>query len=353
MAAGAGGTFVISWAQTEVDGVIAAPPEALVIGSDWRWHGEVLRIDGPPELLLLTGQMGEADTRRRAARTVRRLLGAAVSGRKLGEIDMIEADAEQSFTVTDGYASYSVSLIELPGTTTRLLMFLGRVPPRDTELWVVDRALELRELSAPVASSSVICFTHGTLIHTPSGTRPVETLRPGDRVLTRDDGAQEIIWTGGRRISGARLHVMPEYRPVRFRAGAFGIGRPDGDLLVSPQHRMLVRGSAARALFNETEVLVSARDLVNGGSVRIEHGLREVQYVHLMFERHQILRANGLETESFHPGATTLEMIAPEDRAGLLSLMPNLAVDTASYGGYARRRLGAAETAILRHELAA
>lgn len=353
MAAGAGGTFVISWTQTEVDGISAAPVEALMIGAEWRWHGEALRIDGPAEFLQLQGAVGELETRRRAARTVRRLLGAAVSGRRLDEADEIEADAEQSFTVTDGYAAYTVTLVDLPDSPARLAMFSGRVPPRDTELWVVDRMLDTRRRSLLAEAPAVICFTRGTLIETPAGLRAVETLHPGERVLTRDDGAQEVVWTGGRRMSGARLYAMPELRPVRFRAGALGIGRPDADLLVSPQHRMLVQGPAARALFNEAEVLVAAADLVNGGSVRIEQGLREVQYIHLLFERHQILCANGLESESFHPGASTLEMIEPAARAGLLALMPQLAGGTAAYGGYARRRLRAAEAAILRHDLAA
>jgi len=353
MAAGASGTFVISWMQTEVDGIAAAPVDALAIGADWRWHGEALRIDGPADILHLHGAIGEHETRRRAARTVRRLLGAAVTGRHFDETGEIATDAEQSFTVTDGYEAFTVTLIDLPDGAARLAMFAGRVPPRDTELWVVDRMLETNPRGPSAETPAVICFTRGTLIETTQGLRAVEMLRPGDRVQTRDDGAQEIVWTGGRRMTGARLYAMPELRPVRFRAGALGIGRPDGDLLVSPQHRMLVRGAAARALFNEAEVLVAAADLVNGGSVRVEQGLREVQYIHLLFERHQIVRANGLESESFHPGASTLEMIDPVARAGLLALMPHLADGTGTYGGYARRRLGTAEAAILRHDMAA
>lgn len=353
MKAGAGGTFVISWAQTEVDGVCAAPIGALTIGAQWRWQGEALRIDGPAELLLLTGAVGEAETRRHAARAVRRLLGAAVNGRRFDEADPADSESDQSFTVTDGYAAYTVTLVDLPDSPARLAMFSGRIPPRETELWLVDRMLDTRPRQLAIEAPAVICFTRGTLIATPQGQRAVETLRPGERVSTRDDGAQEIVWTGGRRMTGARLYVTPELRPVRFRAGALGIGRPDADLLVSPQHRMLVQGAASRALFNEAEVLVAAADLVNGATVRFEQGLREVHYIHLLFERHQILRANGLESESFHPGASTLEMIAPDECASLLRLMPHLEGDTAAYGAYARRRLRTAEAAILRHDLAA
>ncbi|MFD1808336.1 Hint domain-containing protein [Gemmobacter lanyuensis] len=126
-------------------------------------------------------------------------------------------------------------------------------------------------------------------------------MRPGDSILTRDNGPQPILWTGHRRMTGARLYAMPHLRPIRFRAGALGSGRPEDDLLVSPQHRMLVQGPAARALFNEAEVLVAAEDLLNDRSIVVDHALREVTYVHILLERHNIVFANGMETESFHP----------------------------------------------------
>lgn len=353
MKAGYCGTFVISWAQTEVDGIMAAPTEALTTGCQWRWSGEAVRIDGPADLLVLTGAEGDEEVRRSAARTVRRLMGAAISGHRLDQPEPDLRSFEQGFTVTDGRQAYVVTVIEMADAAARLLMFTGHLPPKDTEMWVVDRALETVPRHRLPEAPAVICFTAGTRILTPGGVRAVESLRPGDRVSTRDDGAQEILWIGGRRMSGARLYAMPELRPIRFGAGALGIGRPEDTLLVSPHHRMLVRGQAARALFNEPEVLVAARDLVNGGTIRVQQGLREVSYIHLLLDRHQILRANGLDSESFHPGSTTLEMIALEQRAGLLALMPGVFDDPASYGAYARRSLQRSEAAILRHDLAA
>lgn len=353
MKTGYSGTFVISWAQTEADGIPAAPVSALTIGCQWRWSGEAVRIDGPSDVLVLTGAEGEEDIRRRAARSVRRLLGAAISPQRFDLTDSDDRSFEQGFTVTDGYQAYEVTVVELADGSARLLMFVGRLPPRNTDLWLVDRALEANHRQQLPDAPAVICFTPGTRIATPAGLRAVETLRTGDRVSTRDDGAQEILWVGERRMSGARLYAMPEFRPIRFGAGALGIGRPEATLLVSPQHRMLVQGHAARALFNEAEVLVAARDLVNGGTIRVEQGLREVHYIHLLLERHQILRADGLDCESFHPNSTTPEMIVPEQRAGLLALLPQVFEDPASYGAPARRSLHRSEAAILRHDLAA
>ncbi len=348
------GTFVISWAQTEIDGSLGAPVEYLSSGACWRWSGEAVRVDGPNTLLILTGAEGEADVRLRAARMVRRLIGAAVEGGGVssGLPDLPDLP-DQSFTVTDGIEAFVVTLVELPSAKARLLMFAGRIPPRDTDLWLVDSTVDLRPEPMRLPEPGVICFTPGTLIDTPEGKRPVEALRPGDRVQTRDDGAQDLLWIGSRRMSGARLYALPHLRPVRIRAGAFGIHRPDGDLLVSPQHRLLIKGPSARALFNEAEVLVQAIDLVNGHSVRIEDRLPEVHYIHLMFERHQVLWANGMESESFHPASTALDMIAPEERAGLLSFCPEAEHDPLAYGAFARRALSPSEAAILRHDVVA
>ncbi len=353
MKAGYQGTFVISWAQTEIDGTPVPPLEVVTVGACWRWTGQAICVDGPNDRLILHNARGDAERRTKAARAVRRLLGEAVGHpRTLDDPDETETP-NQSFTVTDGYHAYVVTLIELPESGTRILMFAGRMPPVDSDLWVVDRALDLRPKAARQGPAGVICFTPGTLIETDQGRRPVDALREGDRVLTRDDGAQPICWIGRRDISGARLHAMPHLRPVRISAGAFGIARPDRDLIVSPQHRMLVRGRAAQALFAEDEVLVRACDLVNGRQIHFEGALRGLSYIHLMFERHQVLTANGLETESFHPASTRLEMIARDQRAGLEALVPEVEENPLSYGAFARRALKPSEAAILRHDLAA
>ena len=368
MGTGFYGTFVISWSQTELDGIRAAPLPSLITGAQWRWWGEAVRVDGPAGILVLQGAEGEADLRRRAARMVRRLIGAAgfaAEARCNPETQLesgTDGDAgmpEQGFVVTDGLTAWQVTVIAVEGGAARLLMFTGQMPPAGRELWVVNRSLDGAEAMTrgPQAGAGVICFTAGTLVDTPDGPRAVEQIRAGDRLWTRDDGAQQVIWTGSRRMTGARLYAMPELRPIRIRRGALGVGdrgedRPQSDLIVSPRHRMLLRGPAAQALFNTPEVLVAAGDLIDGMRVHVDHSLREVTYVHLLLERHQILRANGLETESFHPANAALDMLDPAQRQALAALLPGVEADPVSYGDYARRNLSAPEAAILRHEAA-
>jgi hypothetical protein len=205
----------------------------------------------------------------------------------------------------------------------------------------------------PTHEGGVICFTPGTQLATPDGSRPIEKLRPGDLVCTRDNGPQPVVWCGYRRMSGARLWAMPHLRPIRIRRNVFGIGQPDRDLIVSPQHRMLIRGRAAEALFNTDEVLVAAEDLLNDLSIVVDHEMREVTYVHVLLERHQIVQANGLLTESFHPAHSAPEALDPAHRQALVEALPALAADPLAYGDVVRRYLTGAEAAILRHQLVA
>ena len=358
MGTGFRGTFVITWSQTETDGLKAAPLDVLAVGATWRWTGEAVRVDGAQGVLVLHGAEGAADIRKRAARMVRRLVGTAIPSQAVrpvaGAIEDEYEAGEQGFIVTDGTRSYTVTVIDVQDTGARLLMFVDKIPPANLDLWVVRIAIDRSGQAAGARmAGGVICFTPGTVIRTVDGKRLIENLHPGDFIATKDNGPQQILWTGHRRMSGARLHAMPHLRPIRFRAGALGLGRPDAELLVSPQHRMLVAGPAALALFNTSEVLVAAEDLINDSSIVVDQTLREVTYIHILLAQHQVIWANGLETESFHPSNTALDTVEPGQRQRLLDLLPGLAENPHAYGDYARRNLSGSEAAILRHDLAA
>ncbi len=353
MKAGMHGAFVISWSQTDIDGLPAAAPDGLRVGATWSWQGQTVRVDGPHDVL--RSKQSETDTmmRQRVARRVRKLVGTALkipAGSAVGA--SLEQLSDSCFVITNGVQSYTVTIIDLGPGQAPLLMFVDSMPPRDQELWVVHAALDATRYGPGPERNGVICFTPGTRISTPRGPVPVDVLRQGDLVLTRDNGAQPVRWTGGRQMSGARLYVMPSLRPIRIRAGALGIERPEEELLVSPEHRMLLRGDHARALFNTPEVMVAARDLINGQTITVDHSVRAVTYIHLLLDAHQVLWANGVETESFHPASAVLDTLAEGDRGRLLAELPNLARDPMSYGGFVRRNLSASEAAIMLHDAA-
>ena len=159
------------------------------------------------------------------------------------------------------------------------------------------------------------CFTPGTMIATPDGERRVEELKLGDLVLTADHGAQPLMWIGRTSVA-----AEGKLAPVRFESGMFGLTRP---LLVSPQHRMLIDDWRAPYLYGHAEVLIAAHCLVNGKTVtRVEGGT--VDYIHLLFSRHEIVFANGAKSESYFPGHA-VSGSERETQAEILALFPELA----------------------------
>ena len=170
----------------------------------------------------------------------------------------------------------------------------------------------------------VTCFARGTRIETPRGPVAVEDLRPGDLVLTRDRGAQPLRWVGSSRVDGGTLASTPRLRPIRIRAGALGQHAPAQDLLVSPQHRILVRSKIAQRMFGAAEVLVAAKQLVLLDGIDVAEDLAEVEYFHLLFDRHEVVISNGAETESLYTGPQALRSVGPAARQEILDLFPQL-----------------------------
>lgn len=170
----------------------------------------------------------------------------------------------------------------------------------------------------------ILCFTPGARIVTAMGLRAVETLVPGDRVLTADNGMMPLRWTGRRDLSAAELAVDPDLAPVRIARGALGPNLPQQDLVVSPQHRMVITGARAELLFGEHEVLVPALHLVGLPGVTREVAAEGVSYIHLLFDTHEIIFAEGCLTESFQPSDRSLGALDAAQRDELFRLFPEL-----------------------------
>ncbi len=175
--------------------------------------------------------------------------------------------------------------------------------------------------------TNVTCFTAGTQIETAAGPRPVESLLPGDLVNTRDHGLQSLRWIGQRRISLADQILTPALRPVRLAAGSMGPDLPQREVMVSPQHRVLIDNPQAEMLFGEPEVLVAALHLVDDVSVTQPY-LADVTYVHLLFDRHEVVQTSGLWSESFQPAARTLAGMDADQRAEIAALFPEASPKT-------------------------
>ena len=198
--------------------------------------------------------------------------------------------------------------------------------------------------SAFVSVTTVPCFTAGTRIQTDRGEIAVEHLAVGDLVMTRDHGLQHLRWIGMRTV-----RAEGRFAPVVIEAGTFGHHRR---LVVSPQHRILLTHWMAELMFGEAEVLVAAKDLINDCSVRVQAG-GEVTYVHLLFDRHEIVFSEGLPTESFFPGPMVLTDLDATTRAEVLDLFPEIdPVTHHGYGPSARASLKAHEARVLQGAVA-
>ncbi|WP_374291961.1 Hint domain-containing protein [Paenirhodobacter enshiensis] len=254
---------------------------------------------------------------------------------------VIQDEYEVQFTDSSGKAYTLVAIsATTPGAYRSTIIGYtwdnGVIPPEGTVLTYVNNSnADTQTLNPP-------CFTRGTHIATVRGEVAIEDLTEGDLVLTRDHGPQPLRWIGSVVVSARRLERADKLRPIRISAGALGTA-PDGtalprtDLTVSPQHRILVRSHIAERMFGQPEVLVAARQLLQIPGIDTAGAAQPVEYFHLLFDRHEVIVANGAETESLYTGPEALKLISQAARAEILTLFPELA--TRDYATSAARVL--------------
>jgi Ca2+-binding RTX toxin-like protein len=174
---------------------------------------------------------------------------------------------------------------------------------------------------------NIVCFTPGTMIATPKGEVAVENLRVGDKVITRDNGIQEICWMGAKEMGWHDFAANPHLKPIMVKAGSLGNGLPERDMMLSPNHRLLVANDRTALYFDEHEVLVAAKHLIGGDGV---HQVDSVgtTYFHFMFDQHEVVLSNGAWTESFQPGDYTLKGLGNAQRNEIYDLFPELKAPT-------------------------
>lgn len=143
-------------------------------------------------------------------------------------------------------------------------------------------------LTVEVGQECLLCFMRGTMIRTPEGESPVEALKCGDLVMTTDGRAVPVRWIGRQTVSSIFGDPL-RFRPTRIKAGALGEGVPARDLLLSPDHAILLEG-----------VLVQAGALVNGTSIVREKDVPEIfTYYHVEVDDHSLILAEGTPAETF------------------------------------------------------
>ncbi|SLN44715.1 hypothetical protein PEL8287_02278 [Roseovarius litorisediminis] len=206
---------------------------------------------------------------------------------------IIDGNYERFFFVTDG--SGTMALMDQFGNGAVALTNVDTSPPE-----------------------VFICYAEGTDIQTPTGYRKVENLQPGDRVMTLDNGHQDILWT--RAADQPLDAAAPDGKPVLIKAGSLGPGRPARDLIVSPQHRILVGGQGQIDDAFAREVFVPAKALTGLPGIRFMAGKRTITWVHFACARHEVVMANGCNSESLLLGPMVVQGLTAMEKAQLAAL---------------------------------
>lgn len=171
---------------------------------------------------------------------------------------------------------------------------------------------------------ALTCFGLGTLIMTPQGEKAIETLKVGDLVNTLDSGPCRVRWIGRRKLTSQVLQRNPKLRPIRIAASALRSGLPQRDLFVSRQHRMLVSSRVTERMFGSDSALVAAIKLTELPGIDVDDSEAEVEYLHLLFDKHEVIFAEGAPSESLYTGPEALKAVPQEARDEILTLFPEL-----------------------------
>lgn len=229
-------------------------------------------------------------------------------------------------------------------SNTNVGVFIQEEQSGDSEVGHVNEEVGIVAFEA----GPIPCFTTGARIHTAQGPRPVEALRPGDQIVTRDNGLQTLRWVCERKLSALHLQMHPDHRPVLLKANSLGPGVPRRDVLVSPQHRFLMSGWRAQLYFGESELLVPARGLVNDQTIKVMNNATQVTYYHLLLDQHEVVRTDHAWSESLHAGQLCKIGIPDAAREELFQLMPDLRTCNGAYGPTARPVARVQETRMLK-----
>lgn len=220
-------------------------------------------------------------------------------------------------------------------------------PARRFEALYLDDKGNIAEIinrapSHPIFESAFAAFARGTIMATEDGPIAVEDLLPGTKIETRDAGFQPLMWVGTMTVAPQVPFAHMPARLFRVPVDSFGPARPMPDLMLAPHARLLHRSSKLREMVQDDAALTPVTAFEDGYSVIRVAPASPVNVYHLAFRDHHVLRANGLEVESYHPGYDLTRKISGDALRLFLSFFPHIN-DVAEFGPMAAPRLSVEE----------
>ena len=221
----------------------------------------------------------------------------------------------------DGFSGFSITIGDNNSGKNVTTAFVSTEPMEPGELYTFTSEYNIGRGERDYADFA--CFAQGTLIRGVDRDIPVQDLRDGDIIQT-ENGPKPIRKILSRRLSRRDLRKTPNMRPIRLVAGCLGMGLPSTDLLLSPQHRVLVSSGRRQLLSGATEALLPAKKLTSLPGVFVDEGVRSVTYFHILLEAHEVIYANDAPTESLYLGTFGLAALSQLQRIELLGLFPEI-----------------------------
>ncbi len=195
--------------------------------------------------------------------------------------------------------------------------------------------------AVPAFEEAFAAFARGAIMQTENGPVAVEDLLPGDRIRTEDNGFRTLVWRGTCAVVP---HATGQARAMghltRIGSDTFGMARPTSDLVLGPSARLFQRAPGIKVLTGQDGAFIPARDFIDGVSIVELTPMTPVQVYHLGFKSHQMITANGVAVESYHPGPTPMIGLKGEMLSLFLSMFPHVR-DLSDFGSpiYPRLRL--------------
>jgi hypothetical protein len=207
------------------------------------------------------------------------------AGTKGAQLDL---DGITVLATKTGQIIETLLLIEQPSGQ---LYALPLVPFQTDQLYFVIHQRK-KGSEAELAKLALGMIKAGARIYTESGYRAIETLGPGDRVLTKEAGFQPITW-----IYHVTQRTTGLFTPYSVHSGAFGNTH---NFVVSPRQRLLVGGELTRAA-----------DLESFGKMMPRYwGFAD--FFQLLFDEPQIYYVEGIGAESFVLNSQTAPLLPPK-----------------------------------------